>query len=165
MTRKRLHEIHSLTFFKWFLISLFTLSRFCLINQIRAQNPLAVCSAVLLQHAQSYRWSNTKPSIQRFRELSLKSVDELHCLRHSVKGYRSSSIIQVHTDPCGTSCSRQIFIHLIVPGGVSRVWAQETPGFIIVSQKAVRVLTFTADALEGNSNGKFTVPLCLPVMP
>lgn len=55
------------------------------------------------------------------------------------------------------------FVHPVMPGRIACVRAEETPGFIIVSQQAQGTLAFAADASVGHSDREFSIPLDLPI--
>lgn len=55
------------------------------------------------------------------------------------------------------------FVHSVMPGGIARVRAEETPGFIVVPQQAEGALALAADALVGHSDREFPIPLDLPI--
>lgn len=118
----------------------------------------------LLRRTQRYRGSDSKPAVQRLRELGLEPVDELHVLRDCIEGQRVTGVIQVHANSWGPGHAQNVFIHLVVPGRVPRVGTQEAPGSVVVAEEAVRVLAFAADALVSDADRELATPLHLPVI-
>lgn len=51
-----------------------------------------------------------------------------------------------------------------MPGGVTRVGAQEAPGLLVVAQQAAGALALAADGLVGHADGELAGPLHLPVV-
>lgn len=55
------------------------------------------------------------------------------------------------------------FVRPVVPGGVARVRAQQTPGLVVVAQQARGAFALPADAAVGHADGELPVPLDFPV--
>lgn len=89
-------------------------------------------------------------------------MQEGHAVAYAVKCQHTCSVVQVHGYPGGVG-GVDGFVHPVVPGGVTRVRAEETPGFVVVAQQTEGALALAADALVGHSNGELSSPLDLPV--
>lgn len=95
-------------------------------------------------------------------EGGLKPVQEGHGAAYAVKGQYTCHVVQVHTYPGGMG-ALDSFVHAVVPGGVTRVGAEETPGFVVVAQQTQWAFALPADAFVGNPDGELAVPLDFPV--
>lgn len=71
-------------------------------------------------------------------------------------------MVQVHAYP-GWVWPIDGFVHPVVPGGVSRVGAEEAPGFFVVAQQAQRTFALPADAPVCHPDGELPAPLDFPV--
>lgn len=107
--------------------------------------------------------SNSKAWIQGLNKGGFKSVQQGHGVANAVKCQHTCTVVQVHTD-LGRVRAMDGLVHSVVPGRVTRVRAEQTPGFIIVAQQAQWAFAFAADAFIGHSNGELSTPLDLPVV-
>lgn len=106
--------------------------------------------------------SNSKPWIDGLNELGLKPVQEGHGVAYAVKCQHTCSVVQVHSYPGGVGAADG-FVHPVVPGRVTWVWTQETPGFVIVAQETQWTFALSTDALVGHPDRELPTPLNLPV--
>lgn len=106
--------------------------------------------------------SNSKAWIKGLNKLGLKPVQKGHGAAYAVKCQHTCSVVQVHAYP-GRVGATDGFVHSVVPGRVTRVWTEETPGFVIVAQETQWTFALSADALVGHSNRELPTPLNLPV--
>lgn len=89
-------------------------------------------------------------------------MQEGHAVADAEKCQHTCGVVQVHTYP-GWVGRVNGFVHTVVPRRVTRVRAEEAPGFIIVTQQAQWAFAFPADAPIGHSYGELPAPLDLPV--
>lgn len=89
-------------------------------------------------------------------------MQEGHAAAYAVESQHAGTVVQVHAYPGGVG-GADGFVHPVVPGGVARVRAQQTPGFVIVAQQACGAFALAADTAVGHSDGEFSVPLDFPV--
>lgn len=89
-------------------------------------------------------------------------MQEGHAATDAVKCQHTFSVVQVHGYPGGVG-GVDGFVHAVVPGRVTRVRAEETPGFVVVAQQTQRTFAFPADAPVGHSDGELPTPFDLPV--
>lgn len=89
-------------------------------------------------------------------------MQEGHGVAYAVKSQHPRSVIQVHAYS-GRVGAADGFVHPVVPGRVTGVRAEQTPGLVVVAQQTQRAFAFTADAPVGHSDGELAAPLDLPV--
>lgn len=106
--------------------------------------------------------SNSKAWMEGLSKFGLKPVQEGHGVAYAVKRQHTCSVVQVHAYP-GRVGAADGCVHPVVPGRVTRVWTEETPGFVIVAQQTQWTFALSADALVGHSNRELPTPLDLPV--
>lgn len=100
--------------------------------------------------------------VEGLREGGLEPVQEGHAAADAVERQHPGAVVQVHAYPGGVG-GADVLVHPVVPGGVARVGAQQTPGFVIVAQQAHGAFALPADAAVGHSDGELPVPLDFPV--
>lgn len=127
-----------------------------------AVNDEGVRAQSSLQVADLDRCSHSKPGKERLYEGGLKPVQQGHGVSYAVEGQHARRVVQVHAYPGGVG-GADGFIHAVVPGGVSRVRAEEAPGFVVVPKQAQRAFALPADAPVGHADGELAAPLDLPV--
>lgn len=108
------------------------------------------------------RRPHSKARVERLRKCGLEPVQEGHAAAYAVECQHAGAVVQVHAYPGGVG-GADAFVHPVVPGGVARVGAQQTPGFVIVAQQARGAFAFPADAAVGHPDGELPVPLDFPV--
>lgn len=89
-------------------------------------------------------------------------MQEVHAVAYAVKCQHARRVIQVHAYTGGVG-GVDVFVHTVVPRGVTSVRAEEAPGFVVVAQQAQRAFALPADAPVGYPNGELPAPLDLPV--
>lgn len=89
-------------------------------------------------------------------------MQETHGVAYAVECQHARSVVQVHAYPGGVGPADG-FVHPVVPGGVARVGAEQTPGFVVVAQQTQRAFALPADAPVGHPDGELPTPLDLPV--
>ncbi len=116
---------------------------------------------------------NPKPRIEMLSECGLDSVNEGHCVRDTVEGQSSCTVIHIHSYSRGGD-SREFSPFIIVPEWAAGVRAVQTPGLIIMSKLTcviivivvviiIITLSLPADALIWHWYIHLTTPLHLPV--
>lgn len=106
--------------------------------------------------------SNSKAWIDGLNKCGLEPVQEGHAVTYAVKCQHTCSVVQVHAYLGGVG-GVDGFVHAVVPGRVTRVRAEETPGFVVVAQQTQGAFALPADAPVGHSNGELPTPFNLPV--
>lgn len=125
------------------------------VQRLRHQSSLDV--------ADLHRRSDSEARIDGLEKRGLKPVQERHgAVAYAVKRQHPRRVVQVHAYP-GWVRPVDGFVHPVVPGGVSRVGAEEAPGLVVVSQQAQRALALPADAPVGHADGELPAPLDFPV--
>lgn len=109
-----------------------------------------------------HRRSNTESGVDWLHECCLKPVQEGHAAANAVERQHACCVVQVHTYPGGMGTA-DCFVHPVVPGGVTRVRAEQTPRFVVVAQQTQRTFALTTNTSVGHTNGELPVPLDLPV--
>lgn len=89
-------------------------------------------------------------------------MQEGHAVAYAVKCQHACGVVQVHAYPRGVG-GIDGCVHAVVPGRVTRVGAEETPGLVVVAQQTQRAFALPADAPVGHSDGELPAPLDLPV--
>lgn len=89
-------------------------------------------------------------------------MQEGHGVAYAVERQHTCSVVQVHTYP-GRVRAVHWLVHPVVPGRVTCVRTEETPGLVVVAQEAQGAFALATDALVGHSNGELPAPLNLPV--
>lgn len=116
----------------------------------------------LLDVTDFYRCSDPKTWIEGLLEGGLKPVQEGHGAAYAVKGQYTCHVVQVHAYPGGVGAV-DCFVHSVVPGRVTWVGAEKTPGFVVVTQKTEWAFALSAEAFVGHPDGEFAAPLDFPV--
>lgn len=108
------------------------------------------------------RGPHSEAWVEGLRECGLEPVQEGHAAADGVEGQHAGAVVQVHAYPGGVG-GADAPVHPVVPGGVARVGAQQTPGLVIVAQQAGGAFALPADTAVGHSDGELAVPLNFPV--
>lgn len=108
------------------------------------------------------RGPHSEAWVEGLQECGLEPVQEGHAAAYVVESQHTGAVVQVHAYPGGVG-GADGFVHPVVPGGVARVRAQQTPGFVIVAQQARGAFALPADTAVGHSDGELPVPLDFPV--
>lgn len=90
-------------------------------------------------------------------------MDERHGLSDGVEGESAPVVVQEHPDAGGIR-SFDVYLVLVVAGGVAGVGAEQAPGLAVVADATVVAVARPLDAFIGDPNGcSLPAPFYLPV--
>ena len=108
------------------------------------------------------RCADPEARVQRLAEAGLEPMQQAHAAADAVEGQDPRGVVKIHPYP-GRMRAGHVLVHPVVPGGVTRVGAEQAPRLVVIAQQAERALALAADALVGHADGELPAPLDLPV--